>query len=80
MAHEYELQHLRERVAALERQMAAVLGQLGHAPEPAGGVDLIPLLREGKEIEAIKVYREHTGVGLAEAKDEIDRLKAQYGL
>ena len=31
------------------------------------------LVAEGKVIEAIKVYREHTGAGLKEAKDAIDR-------
>jgi Ribosomal protein L7/L12 C-terminal domain len=29
----------------------------------------------GRKIEAIKVYRELTGVGLKEAKDEIERLE-----
>jgi ribosomal protein L7/L12 len=79
MAHEHELQHLHDRVTALEQQMQTVLAQLGHAPQ-SGGIDLMPLLQEGKTIDAIKLYREHTGVGLAEAKDEIERLKAQYGL
>jgi hypothetical protein len=31
------------------------------------------LLREGRKIEAIKLYREITGVGLKEAKDAIER-------
>ena len=33
------------------------------------------LVAEGKVIEAIKVYREHTGAGLKEAKDAIDRSR-----
>ncbi|MCT1909063.1 hypothetical protein [Brachybacterium paraconglomeratum] len=33
------------------------------------------LIAEGKVIEAIKVYREHTGAGLEEAKDAIDRSR-----
>jgi ribosomal protein L7/L12 len=32
------------------------------------------LLREGRKIEAIKLLRETTGVGLKEAKEEVDRL------
>jgi hypothetical protein len=34
------------------------------------------LLRQGKKIEAIKVLRERTGVGLAEAKQTIDAIDA----
>lgn len=30
-------------------------------------------LRRGNKIEAVKLYRELTGVGLAEAKDAIDK-------
>lgn len=33
------------------------------------------LVAEGKVIEAVKVYREHTGTGLKEAKDAIDRSR-----
>jgi ribosomal protein L7/L12 len=32
-------------------------------------------LRRGNKIEAIKIYRELTGVGLAEAKQAIDRAE-----
>ncbi|GAA1490798.1 ribosomal protein L7/L12 [Brachybacterium sacelli] len=34
------------------------------------------LVAEGKDIAAIKVYREHTGAGLKEAKDAIDQYRA----
>jgi large subunit ribosomal protein L7/L12 len=34
------------------------------------------LLAEGRKIEAIKVYREATGAGLAEAKDAVEALEA----
>ena len=34
------------------------------------------LLAEGQKIEAIKVYRERTGAGLAEAKDAVEALEA----
>lgn len=33
------------------------------------------LVAEGKYIEAIKAYREHTGAGLKEAKDAIDQYR-----
>lgn len=34
------------------------------------------LVAEGEVIRAIKAYREHTGAGLTEAKDAIDRYRA----
>lgn len=42
--------------------------------------DLIVLLEKGKKIEAIKMYREATGVDLKEAKDTIEALAMHYGL
>ena len=33
------------------------------------------LLNEGKKIEAIKLYRHHTGAGLAEAKDAVELIE-----
>ena len=38
------------------------------------------LLNEGRKIEAIRVYRETTGVGLAEAEDAVDAIETQRGL
>lgn len=35
------------------------------------------LLFEGRKIEAIKVYREARGVGLKEAKEDLDRLEEE---
>ena len=39
---------------------------------------LIELIQSDKKIQAIKLYRELTGVGLAEAKDAVERLEATY--
>jgi len=36
--------------------------------------------RRGAKIEAIKLYREQTGVGLKEAKDFVERLQSQTGV
>lgn len=33
------------------------------------------LLNEGKKIEAIKLYRQHSGAGLAEAKDAVELIE-----
>jgi ribosomal protein L7/L12 len=37
-------------------------------------VEVQQLRRDGKLINAIKLYREHTGVGLREAKDAVEAL------
>jgi ribosomal protein L7/L12 len=42
--------------------------------------ELRPLLQNGKIIEAIKRSRERLGVGLKEAKDAVDELRAQLAL
>src|SRR4051812_20385993 len=39
-------------------------------------VELADLISRGKKIEAIRVYRELTGLGLKEAKDEVEALEA----
>ncbi len=50
---------------------------LGLASAPAGSgvpAEVVALAQGGKKIEAIKRYRELTGVGLREAKDVVDRI------
>jgi ribosomal protein L7/L12 len=42
--------------------------------------ELVNLLADGKKIEAIKIYRQRTGVGLKEAKDAVEALGAKYGI
>ncbi|MCC6124016.1 MAG: ribosomal protein L7/L12 [Pirellulales bacterium] len=54
--------------------------------EPAGAVpsefdrDILSLMKGGKKIEAIKLYREKTGLGLKDAKDAVEALAAKYGI
>lgn len=60
------------RLARLERKVDRILDHLGIGgpdPPPEGVADL---LAQGRKIEAIKVYREKTGVGLAEAKAAVE--------
>jgi len=42
--------------------------------------ELRALLTEGRKIEAIKLYRERTGLGLQEAKDAVEAIAAAHGL
>jgi len=69
---------LRQRVARLERTVEFLLAQLHldyvDKPDDAALPGIMDLLRRGNKIEAIKVYREQTGVGLKEAKDYIESL------
>lgn len=49
------------------------------APVPPPPADKLQEIRQvlagGKKIQAIKMYREHTGAGLKEAKDAVERLQ-----
>ncbi|HET8590623.1 MAG TPA: hypothetical protein VFM01_13395 [Nakamurella sp.] len=77
-----------ERIAALEAQVARLTGLVDHlyltlrVPAPGSAMPGGPLsdprilaaVREGNLITAIKIYRELTGCGLAEASDAIRTL------
>lgn len=71
---------LKQRVSKLERQVAALFAHLNveYKDEPNSGVspEIVELVRKGRKIEAIKRYREETGVGLREAKEFIESLDA----
>jgi ribosomal protein L7/L12 len=42
--------------------------------------EIYDLVRRGNKIEAIKLYRNHTNLGLAEAKAAIDALEIKLKL
>ncbi len=42
--------------------------------------EILGLMKGGKKIEAVKRYREKTGLGLKEAKDAVEALAAQHGI
>lgn len=79
---------LRRRVEELERRVAALEWALRGAgprteaasmpvPSAAGppiSPEVVQLALAGKKIEAIKVLREQTGLGLKESKDIVDTL------
>jgi ribosomal protein L7/L12 len=65
------------RLRRLEEQVALLSEKLGLPfDDPGAGMprEVVELARNGRKIEAIKRYRELTGVGLAEAKDVVDGL------
>ena len=42
--------------------------------------EITALLKAGRKIEAIKLVREYTGLGLAEAKNLVERIENSQGL
>ena len=85
MAETYDGYALAARVAELERKVEYLMQRLGAGtPVPSGTMgmsptpvppDVVELARAGHKIEAIKRYREVSGVGLREAKDAIDAIR-----
>lgn len=62
------------RLARMETKLDAIAEKLGVVVEEPGLDEVVALVREGRKIQAIKVYREHTGAGLKDAKDAVERL------
>jgi ribosomal protein L7/L12 len=68
------------RLARIERRLALIMEHLEiqEADSPLTGV--IGELEQGNKIKAIKLYREQTGAGLAEAKSAVDVIARERGL
>ena len=72
-----------DRIVRLERQVDFLFRRLGIDPDLALADDgelpsaLYDAIARGKLIQAIKIYRETTGVGLKEAKDAVDAMAGQ---
>ena len=69
---------LKSRMNELEDRLKLLYERLGvdyadPNSDPIHSPKIQEALRRGNKIEAIKIYRELTGVGLAEAKQAIDR-------
>ena len=62
------------RLLRVERKLDAIINHMGIVINSGVDPQLLELVREGKKIEAIKLYRESTGVGLKEAKDFVESL------
>jgi ribosomal protein L7/L12 len=79
MITETEIQQLRSRVIQVEENLKVLYRHL-NLQYPETGLDPImtpqlqAAIHSGNKIEAIKIYRELTGLGLAEAKAAIDKV------
>ena len=77
-----ELLELKQRIALLETRPQQVFEHLDIAPQesepldPMSDPEIQDLLAKGNEVQAIKRYRELTGLGLKEAKDAIEQAQA----
>ena len=85
MITEADFQLLKSRVNELEDRLNFLYEKLNindadPDSDPVRSPQIQEALRRGNKIEAIKIYRELTGVGLAEAKQAIDNLESRLGL
>ncbi len=85
MPTEAEFLLLQSRVRELEDKLQFLYRRLNidyadASSDPAFSPQIQEALRRGNKIEAIKIYRELTGVGLAEAKQVIDKIESKLGL
>jgi ribosomal protein L7/L12 len=76
------LQRRMASVARLEAKVDLLLKQAGITYDPYKGVsrEITDAVQRGRKIEAIKIYRASTGVGLKEAKDFVEELQRRAGL
>ncbi len=74
----WQTDEINGRIARLERKIDLILAHLGIADQDdAPGVISLrvrQLAAAGRKIEAIKMLREETNMGLKEAKDAVDAL------
>jgi hypothetical protein len=67
----------RARLGRIESKLDAILGNLGIQPPDPGApsglsAGVRQLADDGQKIQAIKLHREETGLGLKEAKDAVE--------
>ncbi|MGW5444800.1 ribosomal protein L7/L12 [Streptomyces asiaticus] len=72
---ESRIQKIQRRADRIERKLDLILGHLDIQVAEPGLERVMDLVRQGKKIEAIKVYRELTDAGLKEAKDAVERME-----
>jgi ribosomal protein L7/L12 len=81
-----DIADLKTQVARLTRLVDALYARSGE-PMPNLDVsldsppaDVVAALQSGQIITAIKLWRDYTGLGLAESKAEMEELSARMGL
>ena len=82
MSVEQEVLELRGRVSRLEAQVEFLYKKLNleYVTEPSTvNPRILEMIQKGNLIEAIKIYREVHDVGLTEAKQAVEEIKARAG-
>lgn len=70
-----EIGRLTHRIGVIERKLDLILEHLGiENPDDELEAQIRALLGAGRKIEAIKLYREHTGADLKSAKDAVESM------
>lgn len=64
-------------VAVYRNPVAGSVDQ--HSSDPQVDAQVLQLIRMGRKIEAIKRFRELTGLGLRDAKDAVDEIGRRLG-
>ncbi len=76
-----DLSDLKERIEKLERQMGYLFRsfgiETGEAPSWQPSSKVIALVSDGKKMEAIKAFREESGVSLKDAKLFIESFESK---
>lgn len=67
----------RERTTTVYKPKAAVPASFGKAEGNPADAEIAAALRDGRKIEAIKIYRQAYGTDLKDAKDAVEAIEAQ---
>lgn len=79
-----EIEILRSRVSRLEAEMEYLYKHFGltfsENANPSNDPRVLEALKNNNLIEAIKIYRELTNLGLAESKAAVEEIRRRRGL
>ncbi len=83
-AMEYEVTALRQQIVHLEGQVEFLYKHLGVTFVPAAGLGddprIIELIKKGKTIDAIKLYRDLNGASLPDANQAVEDMQRRLGI
>lgn len=72
---------IERKLTLIDRRLKLIMEHLDIAePQPPEVPSVVQELEQGRKIQAIKLYREQTGVGLREAKEAVEEIARQRGL
>jgi len=84
MINDEEFNQLRSRVLMLEGQVKYLYKSLNIEFVPEEHMEdnplVVEMLNKGKELDAIKVYRQATNASLVEAKQAIEDMRRRLGI